>query len=124
MNEKTPPASIHRALTTDDYLRAANIVANCRNERLPYVLGFLEQGGFQIPKVQDMAEELSILLVTVLNEAINTHGLSVREIGRMTKLDPGTISSYRLGKHSPRPERAEYIIQVIQDAIGQQDATE
>lgn len=124
MNEKTPPASIHRALTTDDYLRAANIVANCRNERLPYVLGFLEQGGFQIPKVQDMAEELSILLVTVLNEAINTHGLSTREIGRLTNIDVGTISAYRRGKHKPKPERAEYIIQVIQDAIGEQDTTE
>ena len=35
-----------RVLTPDDYLRAASIVANCRNERLPYLLGFLEQGGF------------------------------------------------------------------------------
>ena len=31
-----------RALTTDDYLKAALIVSNCKNERLPYVLNFLE----------------------------------------------------------------------------------
>lgn len=38
-----------RSLTVDDYLRAAHITSNCRNERLPYVLGFLEQAGFSIP---------------------------------------------------------------------------
>lgn len=42
-----------RPLTTDDYMAAARIVANCRNERLPVVLHLLEQGGMdvgQIPK--------------------------------------------------------------------------
>ena len=41
-----------RSLTVDDYLRAAHITSNCRNERLPYVLGFLEQAGFSIPAVK------------------------------------------------------------------------
>ena len=40
-----------RALTTDDYMKAAQLAATCRNERLPYVLGFLEQAGFNIPEV-------------------------------------------------------------------------
>lgn len=40
-----------RALTTDDYMKAAQLAATCRNERLPYVLGFLEQAGFSIPEV-------------------------------------------------------------------------
>ena len=41
-----------RALTTDDYIGAARIVSDCRNERLHYVLGFLKCGGFEIPEVE------------------------------------------------------------------------
>lgn len=29
----------------DDYLRAASIVASCKNERLPYVLAYLSKAG-------------------------------------------------------------------------------
>lgn len=36
----------------DDYIVAARLASDCRNERLPYVLGFLEKGGFEIPKVE------------------------------------------------------------------------
>lgn len=46
------PVTAQRYLTTDDYLRAATITSNCRNERLPYVLGFLEQAGFSIPEIK------------------------------------------------------------------------
>ena len=41
-----------RELTADDYIVAARLASDCRNERLPYVLGFLEKGGFEIPKVE------------------------------------------------------------------------
>lgn len=41
-----------RPLTTDDYIKAAAIVAGCPNVRLPYVLDFLEQGGFHITKLE------------------------------------------------------------------------
>ena len=46
-----PPVK-HRELTVDDYIVAARLASDCRNERLPYVLGFLEKGGFEIPKVE------------------------------------------------------------------------
>ena len=36
-----------RDVTVDDYLKAASIVATCRNERLRYVLGFLKQAGIE-----------------------------------------------------------------------------
>lgn len=45
-----PPVK-RRELTVDDYIVAARLASDCRNERLPYVLGFLERGGFEIPKV-------------------------------------------------------------------------
>lgn len=47
-----PHAVDQRELTVDDYLRAAHITSNCRNERLPYVLGFLEQAGFSVSRVE------------------------------------------------------------------------
>lgn len=34
-----------REVTNDDYLRAASIVASCKNERLPYVLAYLSKAG-------------------------------------------------------------------------------
>ena len=49
-----PPVK-HRELTVDDYIVAARLASDCRNERLPYVLGFLEKGGFEIPKVDAFA---------------------------------------------------------------------
>lgn len=44
--------NIQRDLITDDYLKAAQIVSRCKNERLHYVLNFLEQAGFDIPEVK------------------------------------------------------------------------
>lgn len=41
-----------RDLTKDDYLKAALIVSRCKNERLPYVLNFLESAGFYVPDIQ------------------------------------------------------------------------
>jgi prophage antirepressor-like protein len=113
-----------RSLTTDDYLRAASIVANCRNERLPYVLGFLEQGGFSIPKVRDTRAEIVAQLSDVLNDAIVNHGMTVRQIGKMVGLDGGTISAYRRGKHHPKGDRAEYIIRVVQSEARRKAGTQ
>ena len=50
-----PQAVQTRALTTDDYTAAARLTSDCRNERLPYVLGFLERGGFEIHRVESAA---------------------------------------------------------------------
>lgn len=48
----THPLIQMRELTADDYITAASLAADCLDERLPYVLGFLERGGFDIPKVE------------------------------------------------------------------------
>ena len=58
---EVPPVVEQRVLTTDDYLKAALLVSNCRNERLPYVLGFLEQGGFSMPKLEMLEAQLWFL---------------------------------------------------------------
>lgn len=44
----TLPDTPRRALTPDDYLRAAHIVAGCRNERMPVVLSLLRTAGVEI----------------------------------------------------------------------------
>ena len=113
------PTVKQRGLTTDDYLKAAAIVSGCRNERMPYVLGFLEQAGFSIPKIQNQREELSDELMIVLNEAVTKHGFTARQLGALTGIDFGTISQYRRGRHRPSAERSRYIIHVVKKAIAQ-----
>ena len=113
------PSVKQRGLTTDDYLKAAAIVSGCRNERMPYVLGFLEQAGFSIPKIQNQREELSDELMIVLNEAVTKHGFTARQLGALTGIDFGTISQYRRGRHRPSAERSRYIIHVVKKAIAQ-----
>jgi len=46
-----------RALTKDDYIRAASIISGCRNERLPYVMAFLEQAGLEMPEVEQVKRQ-------------------------------------------------------------------
>ena len=42
----------------DDYLRAASIVASCKNERLPYVLAYLSKAGLStVCPVQTQEEQ-------------------------------------------------------------------
>ena len=125
-------AQPQRTITTDDYLRAASIVANCRYERLPYVLGFLEHGGLSVPKIQEMnAGRLALVdgrhtryaktsedvnaqaaACAIINEAIERYGFSQAQISRITGVQEGCIFRYRKGKR-PTPERARYIVDVI-----------
>lgn len=51
---ETQRAMPEREITKDDYLKAAQIVATCRNERLPYVFDFLKQAGITTQTVRDL----------------------------------------------------------------------
>ncbi len=53
----TPSRVILRDLTTDDYINASRIISDCRNERLPYVMGLLEMGGFTFPRVEAVKDK-------------------------------------------------------------------
>lgn len=113
-----PPVVDQRRLTTDDYLKAAAIVANCRNERLPYVLGFLEQGGFSVPRLQDQVEEMPEQTVTAaINAAIKEHGFTVAQLCNLTGIDKVQMGRYRRGTSRPKKERALFLVKVITDAI-------
>ena len=70
--QSTTPAPVEqRALTTDDYIIAARLTSDCRNERLPYVLGFLEKGGFEIPKVKELHRDKPSFTLSVERTLIN-----------------------------------------------------
>lgn len=70
--QSTTPAPVEqRALTTDDYIIAARLTSDCRNERLPYVLGFLEKGGFEIPEVKELRRDKPSFKLSVERTFIN-----------------------------------------------------
>lgn len=50
-----------RDLTKDDYIKAASIISGCRNERLPYVMAFLEQAGLDIPEVEQVKRQAELV---------------------------------------------------------------
>ena len=108
-----------RVITPDDYLRAASIVANCANGRLPYVLGFLEQGGFDIPKVEAVKPEKPEL-AQVINMAVGEYGLTVVQIGQLTGVTREQVYLYKNGA-IPRGDRAERMIQAIRNVINQSE---
>ncbi len=125
------PETPQRTITTDDYLKAASIVANCRNERLPYVLGFLEQGGLSIPKIHEIngrsltdgrhsryaktGEDVSIQesARSVIQEAIRNYGFSYAQVSRLTGIPQSCINRYCKASNRPTPERARYIIEIL-----------
>lgn len=105
------PQSKQRDLTTDDYLKAAHIVSRCKNERLPYVINFLEQAGFYVPQIQSKVKDLpypEIDLVELLNR------YTLNELCRKLDVSKTALSYYRSGKYKPLPERRKYIIETLE----------
>lgn len=114
-----------RTLTADDYLRAASIVAGCRNERLPYVLHYLERGGFEPPHITDAVPTIgdSSRVTRIMLDAKSQYGLSNAQIGRIVGLDRMQVSRYINGQCTPSPKRAAYMIERITDALAQMPQT-
>lgn len=103
-----------RALTTDDYMKAAQLAATCRNERLPYVLGFLEQAGFSIPKVTTPAPALDGPVdCTEIQRLMDERGISVTELSKLTNICKASLSYYKRGIYKPNRERYRIIIDAL-----------
>lgn len=115
--KENKPVVRQRALTPDDYLRAASIVANCANGRLPYVLGLLEHGGFEIPKVEAAAPEKPEL-AQVIAQAIEDFGFTAIQLGQLLGITRVQVYRYKNGQ-MPRGDRAERMIQTIREVIDQ-----
>ena len=105
--EETLPA---RETTNDDYLRAASIVASCKNERLPYVLAYLSKAGLS-----------TVCPVRTQEEQRDRYGISDTTIGKATGLNRAQIRMYRTGERFPKAGRAEYIKAVVEPMLVKQE---
>lgn len=101
-----------RALTTDDYMKAAQLAATCRNERLPYVLGFLEQAGFIIPKVQHPAPDVPVDC-SEIERLMKERGITITELSKLTNICKASLSYYKRGICKPPRERYRIIIEAL-----------
>lgn len=99
-----------RETTNDDYLRAASIVASCKNERLPYVLAYLSKAGLS-----------TVCPVRTQEEQRDRYGISDTTIGKATGLNRAQIRMYRTGERFPKAGRAEYIKAVVEPMLVEQE---
>lgn len=106
-----------RELTKDDYIKAASMISSCKNERLPYVLGFLEEAGFKIPQVeqvqQQSVEQDNIVDVELLSRLICESGLSLNKLSELTNVCRTSLYYYKNKKMKPTPERYAVLIQAL-----------
>lgn len=100
-----------RTLTSDDYIRAADIIARCTCSRLPIVIGLLEQSGLDMPLTAHRNVNVEVdrqHLMDVLDR------YSVRGAAKLTDLAPAVISRYRRGTSTPRPARYARLIEILE----------
>ena len=112
-----------REVTNDDYIRAASIVASCKNERLPYVLAYLSKAGLStVCPVQTQEEQRDRYeIMRLLVKAYNDYGISDTTIGKATGLNRAQIRMYRTGERFPKAGRAEYIKAVVELMLVEQE---
>lgn len=108
-----------RTLTVDDYLKAASIVATCRNERLSYVLSYLEQAGFrnQTVEVENQKSEAPHKAVECMRRVKQAKDLNNVQLGRMIGVDWVQVSRYMNGQALPSLARALFIIDVLEKEV-------
>lgn len=111
--DDTPGNDMCRMATTDDFLKAAQIVATCKNERLPYVLSFLNQAGIPTPQVKYYNANLPFDAVKAMIQVKEEMSLSNAELGRIIGLDRVQTSRYLSGAIRPSHQRAEHIINCL-----------
>lgn len=112
---KTGKYAPNTSLSTDDYLKAASILANTKGASLPYVVKVLGSAGFDFddngvticePVVEEVICEKENLAELMRNWSVN-------ELIEILKLPKSSIHYYRAGQVEPYPERREYIIQTL-----------
>lgn len=119
----TLPDTPRRALTPDDYLRAAHIVAGCRNERMPVVLSLLRGAGIDVKSYVDRENLINLLperpkypgrgagqphlsrseqqsIQYLIKTALTRPGVTMTELSRRTGLSRTQIARTRDGNCS------------------------
>ena len=104
-----------RELTKDDYIKAAQIISGCRNERLPYVLHLLTDAGFTIPELKQVkrVKEEEPLDLTIIDTLMKEKGMSLNTLSGITNICKSALSYYRRGIYRPSPERYAIIIEAL-----------
>lgn len=113
-----------RDVTVDDYLKAASIVATCRNERLRYVLGFLKQAGIEYSVGGDAEKQDSDMETEQMTKAAAVERMrqvradkefSCAQLGRILGIDRVQICRYVNGQMFPTFARALFIIERLKE---------
>ncbi len=123
-----------RPVTAADYIKAASIVADCADKRLPIVIDLLRHAGLEINAgaVQsgkppdrrhmgfaktdaDIADQLAAC--QLLRTAIDQYGLTRRELAKLIGVHRTSISHYIYDARRPTPDRARLILAVVPDAL-------
>lgn len=92
------------AKSTEDYMKAAQIVGGCKEDRLPYVLHLLTKAGFDLnsvdvsdeDRIKRIERELQDELVTILQR------YSVKELAEKLPWSMSTICYWRRGICKPK----------------------
>lgn len=131
-DEATPAEGMpERTTTRDDYLRAASIVATCRNERLPYVLSYLKQAGIEaaamVEEKRDAerailrsqpTEQERLEVIRLLNAA-RDKGYGDRLLAEMLGAHQNDVRRWRVGMVAPRAGRIAYLKEVLEPLVNQ-----
>lgn len=112
-----PSTTPQRDLTIDDYLKAASIVASCRNERLAYVLAFLKQGGIETPQLAAYDVNAPARAIELMRTVKVEKNLNNTQIGILLGLDKVQTSRYIAGTSKPTVKRAAYIIEAMEHIL-------
>lgn len=113
-----------RGVTVDDYLKAASIVATCRNERLRYVLGFLKQAGIEHNVKEneecqnpgfETEQDAKAAAVERMRQVKVDKDFSYTQLGRILGIDKVQIHRYVNGQVFPSFPRALFIIERLKE---------
>lgn len=120
------PLEPQKLFTTEDYLSAARIVANCRSDRLPYILSLLSSGGWELNSLtnkklpaidtSDIAERLK--------RFIADSGCTLHDLCATTGIGYDVMRSYYYGNRFPKAERYSLIIRAIENFEKSNDSKE
>ncbi len=130
--EATPAEGLPgRTTTRDDYLRAASIVATCRNERLPYVLSYLKQAGIDATGMVEAAAEATPISarpteqerldVIRLLVAAHNEGYGDTLLAKMLGASKNDVRRWRVGMVTPRAGRIAYFKEVLEPLVHQDE---
>lgn len=119
------PEAEQRAVTRDDYIRAASIVGSCKNERMPVVLKLLEAAGLEVPTVVELApyrigRDTEGMTANAILKA-RANGIGLRTLGYRTGISHVQLDRIVHGKSKPKLDRAELICKVVEEMLSELD---